>query len=101
MKKPDEKCPVCGSKISWKTVHGEMGQPYYNGLCIKPGCNTVLMCRETPRVTRGRNLERGELKGVPCMDKRITRLPCDVQIGILRQRMHPKSNEVYSPFWLS
>jgi len=86
MRKPEKKCPVCGSKISWKTVHGELGQPSYNGLCTKPGCNILLMDRETPQLTRGRNLERRELKGIDCMDKRITSLSCDVQIGILRER---------------
>ena len=42
--------------------------------------------RETPELTRGRNLERGELKDVDCMDKRVTSLSCDTQIGLLRER---------------
>lgn len=86
MRRPEENCPVCGSRISWKTVHGELGQPTYNGLCTRPGCNTLFIGRETPQLTRGRNLERGEFKGVDCMDRRITSLPCDAQIGLLRER---------------
>lgn len=85
-KLPEKKCPVCGGKIDWKVVHSEMGAPAYNGLCQTPGCNTLLKDRETPEVTRGKELERGELKGVDCMDKRITSLSCDTQIGLLRER---------------
>lgn len=98
MNKPEKKCPLCGGKINWKVVHDCWGVPAYNGLCLNPKCNAVMRGRETPEVTRGKKLERGELKGVDCMDKRITSLSCDTQIGILRQRMHPKGTEVYSPF---
>ena len=97
-KLPEKKCPVCGGKIDWKVIHNKLGAPSYNGLCENHKCNAIIKGRETPEITRGKELERGELKGVHCMDKRITSLPCDVQIGILRQRMHPKGTEVYSPY---
>ena len=85
MRKPEKKCPNCGSKrINWKVVRDGLGNPFYNGLCL--ACNAVMKGREPPEVTRGRNLERGELKDVSCMSKRITSLSCDTQIGILRER---------------
>ncbi len=96
MNPPEQHCPECGGPVSWKVIHSSWGAPLYNGLCGK--CNTILRGRETPEITKGKELEKGEMKGVPCMDKRITALPCDVQIGILRQRMHPKGTEVYSPY---
>lgn len=92
MKLPERKCPECGGRISWITVH-ELGAPTYSGLCKK--CNIVFRGRETPHITKGKNLERnGKIEGISvkdihAMDKRITSLPCDVQIGILRARQHP------------
>ncbi len=95
MKSPEKRCPLCKGKLSWITVR-RLGAPSANGIC--PKCNIVLRGREAPEITRGKALEKGEMKGVHCMDKRITRLPCDVQIGILRQRMHPKGTEVYTVY---
>lgn len=85
MRKPEKKCPNCDSKdIDWKIVRDELGTPSYNGLC--KNCNAIMRGREPPEITRGRKLEKGELKGVYCMDKRITSLSCNTQIGILRER---------------
>jgi len=95
--KPEKKCPKCDGPLSWKIVRNKWGAPTVNGLCSK--CNIILRGREAPEITKGLKLEKsGVLKGVHCMDKHITSLPCDVQIGVLRQRMHPKGNEVYSPY---
>ncbi len=95
--KPEKKCPECKGPISWITVRDDFGSPRANGLCSK--CNIVFRGREAPEITKGMKLEKsGATQGIHCMDKRITSLPCDVQIGILRQRMHPKGNEVYSPY---
>ncbi len=87
--KAETECPECGGYLSWMVVH-ELGAPMYNGLCGK--CNIILRWREAPEISRGKALEKyGEIDGTPvkdmkAMDKRITRLPCDVQIGILRER---------------
>ncbi len=87
--KVETECPECGRSIDWKVIY-ELGSPQYNGLCRN--CNIVLRGREAPDITRGKSLEEsGEIGGTPVkdmevMDKRITSLPCDVQIGILRER---------------
>lgn len=89
---PEKECPECGGKISWKSFVTIFGSPFVNGLCSK--CNIIFRNRQDPQVTEGENLElEGEIGGVkikdiPAMDKRITSLPCNVQIGILRQRQH-------------
>ena len=84
-KKPEKKCPNCGSKnLNWKVVYSHLGAPGYNGFCLD--CKAVMKGREPPGLVRGKALEQGELKGVDCLDKRITSLPCDTQIGILRER---------------
>jgi hypothetical protein len=99
---PEKECPECKGEISWKIVRNDYGAPFANGLCSN--CNIVFRGREAPEIRQGMNLEKhGEVDGVPikdmhCMDKRITKLSCDTQIGILRQRQHPKGNEVYSPY---
>jgi len=88
-RQPETQCPECGGPISWKVIHGALGRPQYNGIC--PKCNIVLRDREAPDIKRGKSLYRdGIIDGTPvrdmhCMDKRITSLPCDVQIGILRE----------------
>lgn len=82
---PEKECPECKGPLSWKVVRGTYGNPLYNGLCSK--CNIILRGRETPDVTKGRALAH-ELIGVNCMDKKITKLSGDVQLGILRERMH-------------
>lgn len=90
MKKPEKKCPECKGLIEWIIVHNAWGAPTANGLCRK--CNIHFRGREAPEVTKGKALEKsGEIDGkavkdMHCMNKRITRLPCDVQIGILRER---------------
>ena len=85
MNKPEKVCPSCGGRVHWKTVIYASGAPIYNGLCINKKCNAVIKGREHPEITKGKNMAK-ELKGVDCMDKRITSLPCNVQIGILRER---------------
>ena len=88
--KPEKKCPKCKGPIDWKIHHNEWGAPTASGWCKK--CNYFFKGREAPEVAKGKRLERnGEIDGVPikdiyCMDKRISSLPCDVQIGILRER---------------
>ncbi len=87
---PEKECPECKGKIEWKVVRSNLGSPQYNGHCSK--CAIVFRDREAPQITEGKKLEReGEIKGKPinkmtALDRRITRLPCDVQIGILRER---------------
>jgi hypothetical protein len=88
---PEEQCPKCKSKIDWKVVWSELGAPAYNGICKK--CNIILTGRETPEVTRGKELERGELKNVSCLDRRITSLSTQAQLGILRQRQKHRGSE--------
>ena len=90
MKKPEKKCPECKGPMEWKVVHSLLGAPSTTVFCSK--CNLVGTGREAPQVAEGKELERsGKINGKPikdmaAMDKRITRLPCDVQIGILRER---------------
>ena len=92
---PEKKCPECSGSISWKIVYNVWGAPTANGICRK--CNIVFRGREAPEITKGKNMERHykigdtEVKDMHCMDKRITRLPCNVQIGILRERQHGKN----------
>lgn len=84
---PEKECPECGGKLTWKLVRNSWGSPQVNGLCSK--CNIVLRGRKAPGISKGERLEReGVTSGISCLDKRITNLPCDVQIGILRQRQH-------------
>lgn len=84
MKKPEKYCPKCKGQINWKVIWNDLGAPQYNGICKK--CNIVLRGRETPEVTYGKELERGILKGVHCLDRRITSLSIQTQLGILRER---------------
>jgi len=93
--KPEKECPECKGPISWKIVRDSFGTARTNGLCRN--CNIVFRGREAPEIRRGINMERHgkDVDGTPykdmyAMDKRITRLPCDVQIGILRARQHPE-----------
>ena len=80
MKKPEKKCPNCGSQdINWKTVYGPFGAPKYNGLCL--GCNAVMRGRETPDLARGRELAGGK----ELNRKELYSLPGDVQLGYLRE----------------
>ena len=83
MDKPETKCPECNGSIDWITIHDVGGEPLYNGICHK--CNIIFKSRETPELRRGRLMEK-ELRGVYVLDKRITSLPTDVQLGILRER---------------
>lgn len=92
MGKPEKKCPECGGRISWITVTA-LGAPTVNGMCMNKKCNNVFRGRESPEITRGKEMAK-ELEGVSCMDKRITRLPCNVQIGILRARQHPRGKKL-------
>lgn len=88
--KPETECPECAGPIDWIVVRGTLGKSMYNGLCEK--CCIVLRDREVPDVTRGKILEKdgkvGDIfiKDIGALDKRITSLPGDVQIGILRER---------------
>jgi len=90
MKKPEKECPNCKGELEWKVVRDGSGTPVYNGLCRK--CSLVLRRREAPQITEGKKLERnGMIDGVPVknlevLDKRIMRLPDDIQLGILRER---------------
>lgn len=90
--KPEKCCPECKGEITWKVVRAALGAPAYNGLCKK--CNIVLRGRETPSISKGKELEKNGrigtklVKNLDAMDKRILRLPGDVQLGILRQREH-------------
>lgn len=88
LKLPEKECPECHGEISWIIVRDEWGSPQANGHCGK--CSLVFRNREAPEITEGMELEHsGSTKGIPAMDERITRLPCDVQLGILRERQHP------------
>lgn len=82
---PEKECPECKGLLSWKVVRMDWGKSEYNGLCSK--CNIVLKGRETPDLKKGR-LMAEELIGVHVMDKRITKHNADVQLGILRTKMH-------------
>jgi len=90
MKKPEKECPNCKGELEWKVVRDGSGTPVYNGLCRK--CSLVLRRREAPQITEGKKLERnGMIDGVPvkkigALDRRIMRLPNDIQLGILRER---------------
>lgn len=84
-KLPEKECPECKGKLEWKLVRNNWGGPGYNGLCKK--CNLVIFDREVPEITKGKAMERnGETKDIHAMDERITDLPVDVQLGILRER---------------
>ena len=62
------------------------GSGAYNNAAsyICRGCGAIGRGHEHPQITRGRRVA-GEFKNVPVMDKRMTRLQCNVQIGILRE----------------
>ena len=89
---PEKQCPACNGLIHWKVIRDELGSPLYNGLCCD--CGAIMRNREAPDVTQGKNLEKyghiGRIlvKDLHALDKRITKFPLDVQIGILRQRQH-------------
>lgn len=77
-----KKCPACGGKISMGRATSFSGQVGWR--CTQ--CNAFSFQRhEHPEITRGKAMAR-DLEGVHYMDKQITRLPCNVQIGILRAR---------------
>lgn len=89
-KLPEKECPECKGEINWKISHESLGSPKANGLCKK--CNIIFWNREPPEITEGKKLERkGKIKGtliknIPALDDRITSLPSNVQLGILRER---------------
>ncbi len=89
--KRESKCPNCGStNLIWTKVRGDFGAAADNGHCLS--CNAVLRGRECAEVSLGKHLEKdGYVEGVAykdiyCLDKRITRLSGDTQLGLLRQR---------------
>ena len=84
---PEKKCPKCKDPINWKVVHSDLGAPIYNGLCVR--CNIVFKGRETPELAKGKELERSGATQNKTW-KEIARYPCDVQIGILRERQNTK-----------
>ncbi len=84
MKRPEKKCTECGGLINWKVIHGELGNPLYNGLCT--GCNTIFRGRETPDLAKGREI--AETKSLS--RKELYDLPGDVQLGYLREKQHGK-----------
>jgi len=92
LKLPEKNCPKCKGPIHWTVVRDSFGSPSVNGSCNK--CMFMFREREAPQITEGMSLEyNGKIKGTPiknigALDKRITSLPCDVQLGILRQRQH-------------
>lgn len=94
---PETECPKCSGPIDWKVVRDALGSPMYNGLCRK--CNIVMRNREAPDITRGKTLEKsGEVGGIPvedlgALDRRFTRLPGNVQLGILRRRQRRRDSQ--------
>jgi len=87
MKKPESKCPECGNKINWEIITGALGAPQANGICTN--CNIVFRGREAPEIAKGKKMAK-DLEGISCLDKRITRLSCNAQLGILRARQRSR-----------
>ena len=85
LREPEKECPECKGLLGWKTVRGVFSEPLFNGYCKK--CNLILRGRETPDLKKGR-LMAGDLIDVKVMDKKITKHNGDVQLGILRAKMH-------------
>lgn len=76
------KCPGCGAKISWISGCSDSTKAGWN--CTK--CNAFSFAEhEHPEISGGIKMS-SDFDDVGAMDKSITHLPCNVQIGILRGR---------------
>ena len=86
------KCPACGAGIKLGSPQGLGGGKVGWSCTANCGAFSLAVC-DHPEITRGKKMAR-EFEGVHCMDKKMTKLPRRVQLGILRAKMHPH-NEVY------
>lgn len=81
---------ICkGGEHAFKSefVKGDEGYEeygYHNEFSLIP--NKSAMYKEHPDITVGRELARTQLKNTHCMDKEITRLPSNMQIGVFREQ---------------
>jgi len=84
-------CPACGGRIR---ISGGCDNSTRAGWSCSV-CNAFSFAdHDSAQITTGKKMKK-ELDGVHFMDKSITSLPTNVQIGILRARMHPEENEGY------
>ena len=78
------KCPGCGSS-SIKLSTGTLGDATKSGWSCSE-CNAFSFKEhDHPQITIGKRMSKN-YDGVSAMDKSITHLPCNVQLGILRDR---------------
>ena len=84
-------CPACGGRIR---ISGGCDDGARSGWSCSVCMAFSFAQHDSPEITRGKKLKK-ELEGVHFMDKAITSLPANVQIGILRARQHPEENEEY------
>lgn len=83
-------CPECEKPMRWQEgLLNEGSRDGTVGRYYCPDCHLNMRQTESKAIRKGKALAH-ELEGVATMDKRITRLPGDVQIGVLRARQHCK-----------
>ena len=77
------KCPACGGRI--RMSRGKSMKVGWN--CTN--CSAFSFAEhDHPDITKGKKMAP-QFKGVPVMDRRMTSLPTNTQIGILRVLQHP------------
>jgi len=91
--KNNEPCPECGKPMSW--TEGLLWGGARDGAMGRYGCMPCRLFKkpgESRAMQRGRELANSdEFIGVYAMDKKITSLSCNTQIGLLRERQHCKT----------
>ena len=79
-----KQCPACGGAISVSRGN----ETRAGWCCTTKGCAVFgFKDYDSFGVTEGKRIS-GDYDGVSALDKRITSLPVNVQIGILRKRQH-------------
>ena len=89
MSEVPDKCPACGGKIKFSSSTDDTTKSGWS--CSS--CNAFSFAvHDNPEITKGKRMS-SRFDKVHCMDKSITKLPCDVQIGILRERQRKEEEE--------
>lgn len=79
------KCPECKTTMKWQEgLLSDSGRNMSVGRHYCMDCRIFKKPVESRAIRKGRRLAK-DLKGVHCMDKRITQYSATVQIGILRE----------------
>ncbi len=97
-RKIPKKCPSCGAGISMGSNRGPGNDGTKIGWSCAAGCGAFSFAEcEHPDITKGKRMAK-DFKDVHCMDKKMTELPTNVQLGILRANQHPHDEHYgYSP----